>query len=123
MAQNGQNGQNNFITMYSLPNATGSLTLGILSIVSFCCCIQPAGLIIGIIGIVLGVQAVNIYRSNPAQYTEGSYNNAVAGKVCSIIGVILNSTFVLVIIIKWALFVAIFTSVLDGTFDPDAFQF
>ncbi|MDR1668111.1 MAG: DUF4190 domain-containing protein [Bacteroidales bacterium] len=76
-----------------LPNATASLVLGILSIVSFCC-YGIIGLILGTIGLVLGYKAVELYNSSPGVYSKVAYQNAHAGKVCSIIGLSLSVIYV-----------------------------
>lgn len=73
-----------------LPNSTASLVLGILSIV-----ICGPGLIMGIIGIVLANKDITLYKSNPGFYTEGSYNNLKAGRICSIIGILLSGALIL----------------------------
>ncbi|MFY0631159.1 MAG: DUF4190 domain-containing protein [Flavobacteriaceae bacterium] len=70
-----------------LPNSTASLVLGILSIPS-CICYGVVGLILGIIAIVLGKNAQKIYREDPEYYTGPE--NAKAGVVTGIIGVVLN---------------------------------
>lgn len=90
-----------------LPNATGALVLGILSLV-FAFCYAIPGLIMGIIGMILGKKAIEIYEANPQMYNESHYNNAKAGRICSIIGVILASVLVVVFILY---FVFIFSVV------------
>ena len=64
-----------------LPNATAVLVLGILSIVVCAVC--------GIVGLILANQDLRLYNNNPGMYTEGSLSNVKAGRVCSIIGVVL----------------------------------
>lgn len=77
-----------------LPNATGVLVLGILSIV-FCCCYGVVGEVLGIIALVLAGKAKALYNSNPDAYTPASYKNMNAGRVCAIIGIILSSVYLL----------------------------
>ena len=72
----------------NLPNATITLVLGILSIVS-CWLYGVFGLILGIIGIVLHQKDKKLYEKNPAVYAQ-SYKNAKAGFICSIIGLSLS---------------------------------
>lgn len=72
-----------------LPNATAILVLGIVSIV-MCWCYGVVGLVCGIIGLVLSNKAMELYRANPAQYTQASYKNMNAGRICSIIGLALS---------------------------------
>ena len=65
-----------------LPNATATLVLGILSIVICFIC--------GIIALVISNRDVSMYRANPELYSEGSYNNIKAGRICAIIGIALQ---------------------------------
>ncbi|MBI2279909.1 MAG: hypothetical protein HYU68_04370 [Bacteroidetes bacterium] len=81
-----------------LPNATGVLVLGILSIV-FCFCYGVIGIVLGIIAIVLANKANKLYLENPTNYSESSYKNMKAGKVCAIIGLCLSSLYLIVVII------------------------
>ncbi|MCB0381517.1 MAG: DUF4190 domain-containing protein [Flavobacteriales bacterium] len=85
-------------TQQNLPNSTGVLVLGILSIV-FCFCYGLVGMVLGIIAIVLGKKANKLYNDNPNTYSESSYKNMKAGKVCGIIGLCLSSLYLIVIII------------------------
>ena len=71
-----------------LPNSTAALVLGIISIASLCCC-SIIGIILGIIGLVLSVNAMTLYKQSPGVYSEASKQNANAGKICSIIGLVL----------------------------------
>jgi len=86
----------------ALPNATASLVLGILSIVLFWCCSGVTGIILGIIGLVLGNKAMSLYKQSPGVYSEASYKNANAGKICSIIGLSLCASILLIIIAFWS---------------------
>jgi len=71
-----------------LPNATVILVLGIVSIVGCCCSYGLIGIICGIIALVLAKSATDLYTANPGLYTEGSYKNMNAGKICAWIGLI-----------------------------------
>jgi len=78
----------------TLPNSTGVLVLGILSI-----------LFAGIIGLILGIIALNLakkakfdYDRSPMIYTPGSYSTAKAGKVCAIIGISISVLAFIIII-------------------------
>jgi hypothetical protein len=88
-----------------LPNATASLVLGIFSIVTSWCCgfIAIIGLTLGIVGLVLGSKALNLYQANPEKYTINSQKNANAGKICSIIGIAISGILILIGLI-WILF-------------------
>ena len=85
-----------------VPNATASLVLGIISIPTCVICYFSFGIVgltCGIIAIVLGSKASKVYQENPSIYNVSSYNNAKAGRICGIIGVILNAILFLILII------------------------
>ena len=83
----------------ALPNSTAVLVLGILSLV-MCFCYGIIGLILGIIGLSMAGKDLDRYKMNPGAYTTSSYNNLKAGRVCSIIGIILSGLYIIVIIIS-----------------------
>ncbi len=86
----------------NLPNATGALVLGILSIVgSFC--YGVIGLICGIIGLILANKDKKLYREAPELYSPSSFATSNAGRTCSIIGIVLSA-----LIIVFVMFVFIF---------------
>ncbi len=67
-----------------VPNATAVLVLGICSIVG-CVALGIAGLVCGIIALVLFKKSKAVYLTNPVKY-ESSFKNAKAGQICAIIG-------------------------------------
>ena len=69
-----------------LPNATAVLVLGILSLV-FCWCYGFVGLILGILAEAIASAPRKAYLEHPEEYTEISYKNLSAGRVCGIIGI------------------------------------
>lgn len=85
-----------------LPNATATLVLGILSIVVCFIC--------GIIALVISNKDLSMYRANPGGYSLSSYNNIKAGRICAIIGLVLQ----LVGIIVYILFIAFFVTMARG---------
>lgn len=91
-------------TQIPVPNASAVLVLGILSILGSFCYGIP-GLILAIIGLALGVSPTREYRLNPNRYTDSSYSTLKAGKICSIIGLVLALVVVVVFVIFF-LFVA-----------------
>ena len=94
-----------------LPNATVILVLGILSIVT-CCCYGVLGIILAIVALVLANPATKLYDSNPGKYTEGSYKNMNAGKICAWIGLILS-------VVTLIYFIWIFATIgITGLSDP-----
>lgn len=90
-----------------VPNSTAVLVLGILSLVTFLC-YGIVGLILAIIGMVMAKKANEEYLANPSRYTEASYSNVKAGRICSIIGLILS---ILTIIAYIAYFVFVFSMI------------
>ncbi|MCK4853517.1 MAG: hypothetical protein KAT31_04635 [Bacteroidales bacterium] len=80
-----------------IPNSQGVLILGIFSLVTTVCCggIGFVGLVLGIIAVVMSSKAESMYRENPAPYTEASYKNVNAGRICGIIGIVINGVLIL----------------------------
>lgn len=99
----------NLNTQQALPNSTGVLVLGILSIV-FCFCYGIVGTILGVIGIVMASKANKIYQASPDSYTESSYKNMKAGRVCAIIGTCISGIYLLIMLVYIAFFGALLTS-------------
>jgi len=89
------------------------LVLGIISIVG-CFCYGVIGLILGIIAIVLSSKAITLYKINIGTYTEQSYNNMKAGRICAIIGLSLSAAYLIFIIIALAFYGALFSAILGG---------
>ena len=83
-----------------LPNATITLVLGILSIV-LCWTWGIVGLALSIIALIISKKSVALYNQNPDQY-EG-YGNLKAGRIMSIIGLVLSGLFLLYMIIVVAI--------------------
>lgn len=99
-----QNGGMGFNGMQQpLPNATIVLILGILSILT-CCCYGVIGLILAIVALVLSKKDRALYAMNLGSYTEGSFKNLNAGRVCAIIGLILNIIYLLICVVFIAMF-------------------
>lgn len=88
-----------------LQNATAVLVLGILSLV-----ICGIGVVLGIIALVLAKKDLRLYNASPELYTPGSYNNLKAGKICAVIGVILQSLLVIVYVTWIVYFISIASS-------------
>ncbi|HPX59034.1 MAG TPA: CCC motif membrane protein [Bacteroidales bacterium] len=88
-------------TKTTLPNSIAALVLGICSIVFGCFFI---GLILGIIGLVLAGKGKKLYNENPELYT--GYGMLKAGRITSIIGIILSSVYS----VYWLIVVAILGS-------------
>lgn len=88
----------NQMQQQSLPNSTGVLVLGILSIV-FCWCYGIPGLALGIIALIMSKKANALYVNSPESYSESSYKNMRAGRICAIVGLCLSSIYAIFIII------------------------
>ena len=82
---------NNPSEQRALPNATAVLVLGILSIV--------VCFITGIIALVMAKKEMGLYNANPGMYTPASLSNIKTGKICAIIGIVLQGIAVLVYIV------------------------
>ncbi len=92
-----------------LPNSTGVLVLGIISIVG-CFCYGIVGIVCGIIAIVLAGKAKKLYEANSSLYTESSFKNMKAGRVCGIIGLCLSCAYIVFLIV----YIAIIGAAISG---------
>lgn len=86
-----------------LPNATTILVLGILSIV-FC----GIGLVLSIIALSMSGKAKAEYEANPGRYAENSYKNVNTGRICAIIGLVLQAIGFIIMMIEILAFGYIF---------------
>jgi len=85
-----------------LKNSSAVLIMGIASIVCICCGpMTIAGIVLGILAIVLGTKSLKMYRENPDLYTEASMKNAKAGRVCGIIGVSMSVIWAIIVLVIW----------------------
>jgi len=91
----------------NLPNATASLVLGIISLVG-ALCYGIVGVICGIIGLILANKDRKLYQATPELYSQSSYSTLNAGRICSIIGLILGSLVVLIMLFYIIFFGAFF---------------
>ena len=84
-----------------IPQSQGILILGIFSLVTTFCCggIGFVGVILGIIAVAMSTKATQEYQRNPAPYTESSFKNVNAGRICGIIGICVNGLMIVVGII------------------------
>jgi hypothetical protein len=90
--------QQNLGGQMPLPNATGILVLGIVSI-ALCWCYGIIGIACGIIALVMAGKAKATYLASPDTFTVSSYNNMKAGRICALIGTILSSLYIVFIIV------------------------
>lgn len=77
-----------------LPNSTATLVLGICSLVFGCFFV---GIILGIIGLAISGKSKKLYLQNPNNYN--GYGALNAGRIMSIIGVVLGAITILFYII------------------------
>jgi len=71
-----------------LPHSQSALILGIVSIITACCCYGVPGFILGLIGINEAKKAKAIHDENPDTFV--GLNNAETGRVTSIIGIVIG---------------------------------
>lgn len=96
--ENNEQAQFQPVIVQPLPNSTAVLVLGILSI-ALCWCYGVIGLTLGIIALVLSNKATKVYNENKSAYTESSYKNMKAGKICAIIGTSISGLYILIVIV------------------------
>jgi hypothetical protein len=96
-----------------LPNSTTILVLGICSIAT-CWCTGLVGLGLGITTLVMSKKSNQAYKDYPGSYTESSYNNMKAGKICAIIGVSLSGLALLYFAIYLLIFGMVFSAAANG---------
>ncbi|MCC6837094.1 MAG: hypothetical protein IT234_01035 [Bacteroidia bacterium] len=85
------------------------MVLGIISIVA-CFCYGIIGVILGIIALVLASKANTLYQQNPGMYTEASFKNLKAGKICAIVGLCLSALYFIFIIVYIVILGAVFSA-------------
>ena len=115
--------KSNFLMQNPLPKSKAALVLGIVSIVFCCCCGGLVGIVLGTIGLILSINATKLYANNNDIYTEVSYKNANAGKICSIIGLSISLFFIIKLIKNWESYKILIDSIMDGSFDPNNYVF
>ena len=104
-----------------LPNSTGVLVMGIISIAA-CWCYGIVGIALGIISLILGGKAKKLYNANPSQYTLSSYKNMKAGYICAIIGTSLSALY-LVFIVIYLLIIGVALSTAFSSMPWDSFHY
>lgn len=84
-----------------LPNATATLVLGILSIVT-CCCAGVPGVICGIIALVISKKDLALYKESPESFTN--YGNLNAGRIMAFIGLALSAINFVWTVVRWVFY-------------------
>lgn len=110
--------QQNYSPMGQLPveNSSTVLTLGIVSIITACCCYGIVGLILAIITLVMAKKAKETYYANPSVYTEKSMSNVNTGRICAIIALVIG----LVSIVTYVIIISMYG--FAALTSPDAWQ-
>lgn len=99
----------------SLPNSGGILAMGIISI-AVCWCYGIVGITLGILALILGNKALKLYKENPSMYSESSFKNANAGRICGIIGLCISSLWIIFLIIYFIAVGSVIFSALPSLF-------
>ena len=82
--------QNNPVPQ-NLPNANMIMVLGILSILlCWWHFVSVAGIILGIVAIMMAKKENATYSAEPERYTTSSFNNVKTGRICAIIGLTIS---------------------------------
>ena len=75
----------------NLPNANMILILGILSVVlCWWHFISMAGMVLGLVALVMANRELKLYSSNPGIYSISSLNNVKTGRICAMVGLIIS---------------------------------
>lgn len=93
----------------TLPNSTGVLVLGILSIAT-CFCYGLPGIVMGIIALIMSSSAKKLLDANPDRYSLSSVKNMKAGRVCAIIGLILSALYLILIVVYFIILGSFFAN-------------
>ncbi|MBQ6277136.1 MAG: DUF4190 domain-containing protein [Bacteroidales bacterium] len=97
------------IQKQNAPYAVAAMVLGICSIVFGC---MIVGLVCGIIGLVLAKKGTDAYNAAPDQFTGDGMLKA--GKITSIIGIILSALGIVYCVIWVAIFGTLWTGILSS---------
>ncbi len=97
-----------------LPNATAVLILGITAFVGCLCTNGLMGLVLAIIGLYLAGKDEKLYRLNPEMYSD--YGNLKAGKILSLISLIMSVLYLIMTGIMMAMFG------MEAFMDPELMQ-
>ena len=62
------------------------------------------GIILDIIGLVLANKDKKVIKANPDIFSQGSISNLSAGRICSIIGIVVGAIFLIVIVFYFIYF-------------------
>ena len=84
-----------------LPHSQGALILGIVSIITACCCYGIVGVILGFIGLNESKKAMAIHNEIPELYR--GKGNADTGRITSIIGIVIGIVITLLYIYLFTL--------------------
>lgn len=74
-------------SLNKIPNSIAVLVLGIISFFACCCC-NPIGIILAVIGLILAKKGEKLYLENPNMYNKS--NELKIGKILCIAGLVIN---------------------------------
>lgn len=89
----------NFAGQIDLPGGSNAQVCGIIGLVLFW---NLIGIILNIVAVVSGGNAIAEYNRFPGRYTEASYRKAKAGKTCGTIGLSLLGLLIVIIVLAVA---------------------
>ena len=96
----------------TLPYSKVILALGIASIIT-CCFYWLPSVLCSVICLIMAIKGNKAYNLNPNNYTKSSHKNLKAGKICGIIGLILNIPFLIYIIFLKATLIEEINTILE----------
>lgn len=89
----------------TLPGASTTLTMGIISVVGALVCCGPFAAIFSIIGLNSASKAERLYKASPGSYT--GYESVKTGKILSYIGLGLSLIMLIFIILYFGAIIAL----------------
>lgn len=88
----------------TLPGASTTLTMGIISVVGALVCCGPFAAIFSIVGLSSASKAERMYKANPGSYT--GYESVKTGKILSYIGLGLSLVMLIFFILYFGAIIA-----------------
>ncbi|MDC6352128.1 CCC motif membrane protein [Zeaxanthinibacter sp. PT1] len=92
----------------TLPGASTTLTMGILSVVGALMCCGPFAAIFSFIGLSQAKKAKQLYESQPGLYS--GFENVKTGKILSYVGLGLSAFMLIVLILYFGVIIALVTT-------------
>ncbi|NNF18801.1 MAG: hypothetical protein HKN61_03420 [Flavobacteriaceae bacterium] len=92
----------------TLPGASTTLTMGILSVVGALMCCGPFAAIFSFIGLSQAKKAKQLYESQPGLYS--GFENVKTGKILSYVGLGLSAFMLILLILYFGVIIALVTT-------------